>query len=183
MNLFLDFLWIWVVLAFIAAVGGYTFYAHNPRKRHLTIAVVVPILTLCLGASLYYGIDTDRKAITRTLDSLLEAIESDDIEAVCRFISPKAEDIRYDARKNMRTISISRARYNNLEIEVNDAASPPIAYVRFSSVFYWRTKLPIHSFSVDQPIPQSGRFELEWVKTKDHTWTLTKYVYSPMRTF
>ena len=179
MGLFFDYLWIWIVLAFIVGIGGYVWYHNDPKGRNLIIAIASPILTLALGLVLYYGVDTDRKSIIRMLDALIAAVEADDPDAVCRFISPRAEDLQQFARTHMRTIDISRARYHNLEIEVNDATSPPIAHVRFSTIFHWTTKSPVDGFSFD-PIPQRVCFEVELVKTRDRTWLLTNnFQYFP----
>ena len=177
MSLFLDYFWIWVVLTLIVGASGYAWYVNDQKGRSLVIAVVLPLFTLALGLTLYYGVDTDRKSITRTLKSLIAAVEADDVETVCTFISPKADDVQKLARAQMLSISVSRAKYHNLEIEINDAASPPIAHVRFSAHFYWKTKTPIEGFFVEQPIHQSVRFEIELVKTKEQSWILTKCNY------
>ena len=187
MNLFLyhfwlNHLWVWIVLTFAVGVCGGAWYLHDQRGRNLIVAIVAPILTLALGLTLYYGVETDRKSITRMLNALIAAVEADDLEKVHQFISPKAEDIRSFSKTQMRLIRISNAKYHNLEIEVNDAASPPLAQVRFSTFFYWKNKSPIMGFSIDKPIPENIRFEIELVKTKDHSWLITsKLRYSSIR--
>ena len=173
MGLFLDYLWIWIVLTFIVGIAGYVWYHNDPKGRNLIIAFVLPILTLALGLVLYYGVDTDRKSIIRMLDALIAAVEADDPEAVCRFISPRAEEIQQLARTQMRLVSISKARYHNLEIEVNDATSPPTANVRFSTNFYWKPKSAIDVFAFEQPIHQRVCFEIELLKQRHPSWHLT----------
>jgi len=179
MSLFLDYLWIWVVLTFVVGIGGYAWYAHEQTVRSLVVAFLMPVLTFALGLSLYYGVDTDRKSITRMLNALIVAVEADDIEAVCAFIAPKAVDVGRLARTHMQYVRVSRAKYHHLEIEVNDAASPPIAHVRFAANFYLKTKSAIDGFFVEHPM--SVRFEVELVKTKDQSWLLTKCDYTPAR--
>ena len=181
MDIFLDYLWTWIVLTFVMGAGGYTWYVNDQRKRSLVLAVLLPFLTLALGLTLYYGVDTDRKSITRSLEALIAAVEDDDVESVCKFISSRADDVQNLARTSMGAVSVSRAKYHNLKIEVNDAASPPIAHVRFSVHFYWKTKSTIQGFAVDQAIPQSVRFEIEMVKSKEQPWLLTKCLYFPLR--
>jgi hypothetical protein len=183
MSLFLDYFWIWIVLAFAVGISGYVWYVNDQRGQPLAIAIVSPILTLALGLALYYGVDTDRKSVTRMLNALIAAVEKDDSDVVCRFISPKAEQTQTFARVQMKLYRISKAKYHNLEITVNDATSPPIAQVRFASVFYWKNKEPIDGMSLDQPIPQSIRFEIELVKTKEQSWILTKCQPFPLRNF
>ena len=177
MSLFLDYLWIWIVLTFVVGICGYVWYVNDKRGRNLTIAIVAPILTLALGLSLYYGVDTDRKSIVRMLDALIAAVEADDAEKVGEFISPKAENIRQFARTQMGTVRVSQSKYHSLKIEVNDAAQPPIATVQFTGVFYWTTKTSYEGFSNNRPIPETVRFEVQLAKTKSpsksQSWIIT----------
>ena len=177
MSLFFDNLWIWIALAFIVGFCGYVLYHNDPKVRNLIIAIISPILVLALGLTLYFGVDTHRKSIVRTLDSLIAAVEADDAEAVNQFIAPRAERLQRYVRTHMRLAKISRVRYHSLEIEVNDAASPPVANIRFSAAFHWNVKSlvsdPTGGFAIGQPVPESGRFEVELVKTRDRTWLLT----------
>lgn len=179
MSLFLDYLWTWIILTFAVGVCGCALYFNDPKGRNFAIALVSPILTLVLGVSLYYGIDTDRKSIRRILDTLVATVEADKPETVCQFL--KAEEIQQLAKKQMRLISISRAKYHHLEIKFNDATSPPIAQVRFTAIFYWKNKVPIDGFSLEKPLPESVRFETEWVKTKNQSWLISKLQYFPSR--
>jgi len=184
MSLFLDYLWIWIVLTFCVGICGYVWYVNNQSRRNLYIAFALPIFTFALGLTLYYGVDTNRKSITRTLNALIAAVERDDSEDVCKFISPKAEEVQKFTREKMRLISISRTKYHNLKISINDAASPPVADVRFSTVFYWKNKEPNDIISLDQPVPDSVRFEIEFVRTKNQSWLITnKFQFFPLRNY
>ena len=179
MSLFLNYLWGWFVLTFIVGCVGFAWYRGDQTGRNLIIAVLLPILTLALGLTLYYGIETDRKSITRMLDALVAAVERDDLEAVSQFIAPKAQETRQLAKIQMGFIQVPKAKYRDLQIEVNDATSPPTAKIRFVATIYWKTKAPIEGFVVDQPIPENVRFEVELVKTKDRSWLVTdKFQYS-----
>ena len=145
------------------------------------IAVFAPILMLALGLTLYYGVNTDRKSIIRMLDALIAAVEKDDLNTVHGFITEKAVDVRVLAEQGMRLVNISSAKYHNLEIEVNDAGAQPVAKVRFDAVFYWKNKSPIEGMSVEQPIPERTRFEIELVKTKEGLWRVNKCPPPKMR--
>ena len=173
MSLFLDQLWIWIVLTFIVGGCSFSWYLNNPQKRTLLLAGLLPLLTLTLGLTLYYGVDTKRKSIKRTVDALIAAVEKDDLETVCQLISPKAQETLQLAKGQMGLVSISRAKYRDLQIEVNDATSPPTAKVRFSAFFYWKTKAPIDGFMLEKPVPENARFELELVNTKSQAWLVT----------
>lgn len=174
MTFFLDYLWIWVVLTFVVGFCGGVWYLNDQKGRTLIIAALAPVLTLALGLSLYYGVDTDRKSITRTLNALVAAVEKDDIETVLGFITEKAVDVRTLAENGLQMVSITRAKYHRLEIEINDATSPPVAKVRFDALFYWNNKQPVEGMSFQQPIPESPQFEIELVRTKDRSWLVNK---------
>jgi len=178
MSFFLDHLWIWIVLTFIVGSCGFSWYYNNQKGRNLAIAIFLPIFTLAIGLTLHYGVDTDQKSIKRMLDALIAAVERDDLESVYQFIHPKAQGMRQLAKIQMEFGVVSRAKYRDLLIEVNDATSPPTATIRFSAIFYWINKEPIEGFALDHPVPENVRFELELVKTKSRSWLLTdKYRY------
>ena len=173
MNILLDQLWIWIILTFAVGCCGFSWYLNYQKWRNLVIALLLPVLTLALGLTLYYGVETDQKTITRTLNALIAAVERDDCDSVNQLIHPKAQEVQQFAKVQMNFVIVSRAKYRDLQIEINDATSPPTANIRFSAFFYWKTKTPIEGLSVDQPIPEHFRFELELVKTKSKTWLLT----------
>jgi len=174
MSLFLNHLWIWIVLTFAVGICGWMCYMNNQRGRTLIIAVLAPILTLALGLSLYYGVDTDRKSITRMLNALIAAVEQDDLQAVQGFITERAVDVRILAETGMKLASISSAKYHNLEIKVNDAGAQPVAKVRFDAVFYWKNKSAIEGNLLEQPIPERTPLDIELVKMKDGSWLMNK---------
>jgi len=179
MNYCIDHLWIWIVLAFVVGVGSCSWYLYDPRGRNLAIAVFAPLLTLALGLCLYYGVDTDQKSIKRMLDTLIAAVEADDQKLVRQFISPEAENVQQLAELGMKLAHISNAKYHDLTIAVNNAASPTIAQVSFSATFRWKNKIPVEGFSLDQPFPENAEFEIELVKTESRSWHITnKFKYS-----
>ena len=174
MSLFLDHLWIWFVLACVVGFCGYTWYLNDQKGRSLITALLAPVLTLALGLFLYYGVDTDRKSITRMLNALIAAVEGDDLKTVHGLITEKAVDVRILAEQGMRLVNISRAKYSNLEIELNDAGPQPVAKVRFTAMFYWKNKSPIAGMSVEQPVPERTQMEIELIKTKEGAWLVSK---------
>ena len=173
MSFFLDYLWIWVVLTFVIGISGGAWYLNDQKWRNLIIAVLAPIITLAIGLTLYYGVDTDRKSIARILNALIAAIERDDIKTVHGLITERAADVRKLAEQGLETVSITKAKYHNLAIEINDAASPPVARVSFDAVFYWRNKHSTEGVTI-QPIPERTQFAIELVKTKDRSWLVNK---------
>jgi hypothetical protein len=174
MSIFLDSLWIWVGLSILVAVVGYFVHQNDPRGRTLGIVVGVTILVFGIGVTLYYGVDTDRKSISRMLTSLASKLEQDDLDGVLNnYISPKATKTRGIARLYMSRFHLTQARFRNLKLEVNQLVSPPLAKVSFLAVVYWKTKHPQDGFSIDTPQFQTIRFDIELEKTKDRSWVVT----------
>ena len=173
MSIFLDHLWIWILLTFIVGCCSFSWYLNDQKVRNLVIATLLPTLPLTFGLSLYYGVETDQKTIKRTLDALLAAVEQDDFNSVSQFIHPQAQETLQLAKVQMNFIVVSRAKYRDLQIEINDATSPPLAQARFSVFFYWKTKMPNDILTMDKPVPENARFEIELVKTKSKSWLLT----------
>jgi hypothetical protein len=173
MSLFLDSLWIWIGLTFAVGTIGYFVYQNDPRGRTLGIAIGATILVLGIGLLLYYGVDTDRKSISRMLTGLAEKLEQDDLDGVLNCISPKASGTRGVARLNMGMFRLTSAKFRNMKFEVNHLTSPPVAHVSFLAVVYWKSKTPIEGFVMDTPTVQTVKFNAELEKTKNNSWLVT----------
>lgn len=183
MTFFVENLWFWFAAAFAAACAGYFFYQNKPGLKSLAVAVAVPILIFVTGSALYYGVDTDKKSIRRMLDGLAAAITSNDIEKVLDgYVSPKAEQTRALARANMALVQIASAKYRDLKFQVNELTSPPTASVQFTAVIYWSSKGNIGGFSMDKPVPEIIKFDVE-IERMDDTWRITnKCQFTPRAT-
>ncbi|MDR0871419.1 MAG: hypothetical protein LBN39_11570 [Planctomycetaceae bacterium] len=167
-------IWIWFGLAFFAGLGGYLFYQSRPAAKTLCAAVLLPVVILAVGLSVYYGIDTDGKSLHRTLDGLAAAIVSGNVDNVLdNYVSPGADKTRALARVNMALVKISSAKYRDLTFEVNPLTSPPTAKVQFTAVFYWMSKGSIGGFSMDKPVPEIVKFDVEMEKTDRNSWQIT----------
>jgi hypothetical protein len=174
MSIFLDSLWVWIFLTVVVAVIGYFVYQYDPRGRTFGIVVGLTILVLGVGLALYYGVDTDRKSISRMLNHLASELEEDDLDGVLSFISPKAEGTRGVARLYMGYYHLTSAKFRNLKFEVNQLVSPPLAQVSFHAVVYWKTKQATsEGFAIDTPQFQTVRFNIELEKTNNHSWLVT----------
>ncbi|MDR1963932.1 MAG: hypothetical protein LBQ50_09155 [Planctomycetaceae bacterium] len=174
MSIFLDSLWIWIALTIGAGAIGYFVYQYDPRGRTFGIAIGVPFLVLLIGLVLYYGVDTDRKSISRMLTGLASEIEQDDLDGVLNYISPKASGTRGIARINMGVYRLTSAKFRNLKFKVNQLISPPLAEVSFLAVVYWKTKHPTaDGFAIDTPQFQTVQFNIELEKTNGNSWLVT----------
>jgi hypothetical protein len=168
-----DNLGLWIGLTALIGVIGYVWYRNDPRSRTLFISAGSTLIVFVIGLTLYFGVETDRKSVVRVLDALVASIEKDDFEAVSGFIAPKADETRSKARANMKLVRISDARYSNLTVEVNNIASPPIAKVRFTGIFYWVPKGDFSGFVMKKPKPEFVEFDVELIKTKNDSWLVT----------
>jgi hypothetical protein len=173
MSIFLDSLWVWLFLSITVAFIGYFVYQYHPRGRTFGIVVGTTFLVFGIGLALYYGVDTDRKSISRMLNSLASELEKDDLERVLKYISPKAAGTRGKARLYMGQYHLTNAKFRNLKFEVNQFMSPPLAKVSFFAVVYWKSKQPQEGFFVDTPQFQTIQFDIELEKTNDRSWLVT----------
>lgn len=173
MSFFFDNLWFWVALTFIVGAIGYFMYQNDPRGKTLGIVVTATLLVFGLGLALYYGVDTNRKTISRMLTGLSTELERDNLDGVLEYISPKAANTRGTARVYMGMFRLTSARFRNLKFEVNTLTSPPIARVSFLAIVYWNSKKPIDGFALDTPQFQTVKFDIELEKTNNNSWLVT----------
>lgn len=172
MNFLVESLVLWFVLAFVVGACGYATFLNNRKVQTLGITTALVLLVLIIGFGLYYGVDTDKKSIRRMLDSLVVAIENDDLEGVQKHIELGAIQTRALARAQMTLVRVPKANYKDLEISISRAVEPPIARIKFTGVVHWKTKGNIDGFSMEQTVPEIVRFDVELIKS-DKTWLVT----------
>jgi hypothetical protein len=174
MNFFLENLWFYLLLAGLAGIAGYSTFVNSRNIKHLVGTVAAVVLILALGFGLYFFVETDQKSVSRMLRGLSAAIEKDDLEAVQKYIEPKAVKTRGLARANMAAVSVVKARFKDLKVAVSDAGMVPAARVSFTAVIHWKTKQPIDGFSVDHPAIELVKFNAELVKD-GKSWLVTDH--------
>ncbi len=118
----------------VAFAAGFTLatWLGTRRKASLFIGLAATFATAALGAVCLFCVETDRKAVRRTVLALAEAVGRDDVDATLSLVSPSALKTRLKARTHMALAEIERAKVRDLEIvEINRFTSPPRAVVRF----------------------------------------------------
>jgi hypothetical protein len=175
MVIFLENIWIWVCLALIVGVVGFVMFQQNQQVRTFFVTLILVIVLLGLGISLYYFVDTDRKSVSRTLNKLIRAIEKDDLDLVLQYIDEKAEKPRGLARSNMSLVLVPKASFSNLNVKVNYLTNPPVAAVTFIAIVNWMPKSGWikNEFPTNKPIPERVEFDVEMRKTNNNEWKIT----------
>jgi hypothetical protein len=175
MVIFLESIWIWISLALVAGVVGFSLFQQNQQVRTFWITAISVLVLLGVGVSLYCFVDTDRKSVARTLNKLTIAIEKDDLESVLQFVDKKAEKPRGLAQSYMSLILVPKASFANLQVNVNYLTNPPVASVKFAAFVNWMPKSGWlkNEFPTDQPIPERVELDVEMRKTNNGDWIIT----------
>ena len=75
---------------------------------------------------------TDREQIAATLDGAAASLETNELDAVLRFVSPNAHALRADVRSVLSQFTFQEVRVaGELEIQFNRLVAPPAASARF----------------------------------------------------
>ncbi|MDR1484491.1 MAG: hypothetical protein LBT09_06670 [Planctomycetaceae bacterium] len=175
MVIFLESILIWVGLALVVGVVGFSMFQQNQQIRTFVITAVLVVVLLVVGILLYNFVDTDRKSVARSLNKIISAIEKDDLDLVLQFIDEKAESPRSLARSNMSLIRVPQASFSGLDVKVNYLTNPPIASVTFIAMINWMPKSGWlkNEFPADKPIPERVEFDIEMRKTNNGDWKVT----------
>jgi hypothetical protein len=140
MAIFVESVWIWVVLGIVVFAVGYSLFVNNKKSSTLLLTVLASAIVLFGGLALERYIETDNEAIRRTLKEISAAIRSDSIEQVKTYTAPDAEKLRGLATAGMNMATLSTVNFSNVEIKVNDATVPVTAELRFTVTFRGRSK-------------------------------------------
>jgi hypothetical protein len=82
---------------------------------------------------------TETERVENTLDDLSRTLLTNDLPAVLDFIAPSATDVRALAEHSLPEVKITAAHVGgDLEIQVNERASPPEALATFTGRFSFK---------------------------------------------
>ena len=130
--LFTESFLFWLLCVGFAAVFSFALWTGTRRKPLLILGLCATLTTAFLGAFCLYGVETDRKAVRRTVEALADAVDRDDVDAALELVSATAFKTRFKARAHMGLARIEWAKVRDLKIvEINRHMSPPRAVVRF----------------------------------------------------
>ncbi len=130
--LFTESFLFWLLCVGFAAGFTFALWVGTRRKSMLILGLSATLATTFLGAFCLCCVETDRKAVRRTVEALAAAVDADDVDATLALVSPTALKTRFKARAHMGLARIEWAKVRDLEIvEINRYTSPPRALVRF----------------------------------------------------
>lgn len=140
MALFVESVWIWVVIAAVVFAFGYSMFVNDKRNRTLLVTVLASAIVLCGGLALERYVETDKEAIRRTMREIATIIKADDLERVKTYTAPDAEQLRDLATRGMGMAKLTVVNFSNINIKLNDATVPMTAELNFTAAFRGRTK-------------------------------------------
>jgi ketosteroid isomerase-like protein len=140
-------------------------------RRGVLLAAMAGVLVIVLaGLGLERWVVTQRERVETTLDGVVAALESNDVNEVLQYVAPDAVYTRGRAYFAMSLIEITDAKIHSLQITINELTSPPTAEASFNGVVYYRDRtgqIPYEYYS--------SPFTVEFRKEGDR-WLITNHV-------
>ena len=140
MAIFVESVWVWVILAVVVFVLGYSMFVNDKKNRTLLLTVLASALVLCGGLALERYVETDKEAIRRTMKEISTAIKADDIALVKTYTAPDADQLRDLATAGMNQAKLTTVNFSNIDIKINDMTVPMTAELDFTASFRGRLK-------------------------------------------
>lgn len=158
-----------------AAVVGVIFV--NTRNFRVLWALPVIFLLTLGGVALEWLIVTEREEVEQTLDGIAAALESNDLDAVLRYVSPQAAQTRQRAAWAMGIVTIRDVRMRNREVRINRLTSPPTAEAEFNGTLFFDLKQPQIGMIRDVYL---ARFVVQ-LESDGNRWLVTDHIeYQPL---
>ena len=147
----------------------------STRRGILLVAMAVVLLVTLAGLALEYWVVTERERVEATLDGIVAALESNDLDEALQYVAPDANFTRARARFAMTAIEITDAKIHSLQITINELTSPPTAEANFHGVVYYRDRTGMNPYEY-----YSSPFGVELRKEGDR-WLITNHVEQEWR--
>lgn len=147
----------------------------STRRGVLLAAMGVVLLIVLAGLGLEYWVVTDRERVEATLDGVVAALESNDVNEVLQYVAPDAVFTRARAHLAMAMIEITDAKIHSLQITINELTSPPTAEANFNGVIYYNDRTGVNPYQY-----YSSPFGVELRKEGDR-WLITNHVEQERR--
>jgi hypothetical protein len=128
-------LYIFLGIAIEAALGIALFRTGRGFLLWIMLGVLVVCLTGIIGQRF---IITERKRVVQTLDGVAAALEANDFDRVCGYLTEDAQFSRSEARRALSMVKIDSANYSQLDVEFNKFTSPWTAKVNFFGVIHFK---------------------------------------------
>jgi hypothetical protein len=156
-----------VVGGLLAIVGLVVFLSRRSLGAMASLGAILAATALLLLVERF--VVTDREAVENAVESMLAAIEANDMAGVLEWIDPAAAGVRADVQALMPTIKVSNANAAGVQVDDPSAANPPTAKAQFQAYLQG-----VHSSTGMSLIYVNQQVDLEWVKRGDR-WLLTDY--------
>ncbi|NUQ65643.1 MAG: hypothetical protein HUU20_24500 [Pirellulales bacterium] len=147
----------------------------STRRAVLLAPMAVVLVIVLAGLGLERWVVTEREQVEATMDGVVAALESNDVEDVLQFIAPDATYTKARAHFAMGLIEITDAKIHNLEIDVNKLTSPPTAEATFNGVVYYNERTGQSPYSY-----YASPFTVELRKHGDR-WLISNHAEQEMR--
>ncbi|MDR1959434.1 MAG: hypothetical protein LBQ54_10420 [Planctomycetaceae bacterium] len=176
MEIFVESPWVWIAITIFMLLVSYAFYVNDRNIKRLMIMLLTAAIILGGGLLLDYCVETDREKISVLLNQIAQALLDDDLEAVEQHLAPDAEYTRNLAAAGMAIAALTVAKVNDLQIDYNDATSPPTAVATFAGSFRGETK---GGFYGKMPFAQIMKFEVLLEKNEGRWYVTDEFTYDP----
>jgi hypothetical protein len=136
MEIFLDSPWPYIVVGIIIE-GALALALFVTRRGVLLYAMLAVLLAVVAGVLFERLVITERKRVMMTIDEGIEGLKSNSDARMDALVSPTAEQTRRQIQKGLELVRVTDVSLHNVEIEIDDRSSPPIAKVQFDAVIYF----------------------------------------------
>jgi hypothetical protein len=157
-----------VVGGVLATLALVVFLARRSLASLLTLGgILVATLLLILVERLVL---TDREQVETALESVLAAVEANDMPAALTWIDSAAVNVRADVQALMPLVKVDKARtLGDIEVTVDDAADPPTAMSRFRAFLDG-----VHGSSGMRVAYFNQQVDVQWIK-RGERWLINGY--------
>jgi hypothetical protein len=159
----------------IAVVGGlfatFALVVFLARRSLASLVALGGIIAVTLLLMLIERlVVSDREQVETGVDSVLAAVEANDLPTVLTWIDPAAVSVRADVQALMPLVKVDKARaMGEIEVTINDAANPPTAMSRFRAFLDG-----VHGSSGMRVAYFNQQVDVDWVKQGDR-WLINGY--------
>jgi hypothetical protein len=157
------------VLGALAATLAVVVYLAKKNLGSLVALGVVAVLTL-LMLVVEKLVVTDREAVEAAVVQVMDAIEQNNLPGVLEFVDPAAKSVVTDAETLMPMVKVKTANASGIDVEINDATSPPQATSTFRAYLDG-----VHGSSGMRLAYFNQRVDLFWVK-QGNRWLIDRYM-------
>ncbi len=174
MNLLYESLWPSLTLGAVLFFFLFSFWLIT-RKGFLLAALFVPLAVIAGGYYLEQSVETDREAVERTFDNISASLKADDLLETERYLTADAKETVSRVKWALKTVKIRKVGFYDLNLEVNNFTSPPIATADFHGV----VKYTLKNGSDYNPEIYSAHFTVELEKQEGNRaipWLVTDHV-------